>query len=468
MNKRSGVLGIDLGTSSVKMLLNDEDHTTIKVREGYEEPTPSGWWRAVKKAMSGLNLDGISAIGLTSQVGTYIVDEKEILPWSGKEGAKELAELKEKCGRELFLEEVSMPHPNLISYPLPRLMYIQKHWPEAARVCQPKDFLCEMLTGTCVTDPYSWRGLANLSEHRYSGKLLDRIGFPVRKLPEMRRPTELAGYTKETKLNGNVLPGGIPVFVGMNDFFASLLGMGVLEIGDLFDISGTSEHLGVVEASVNPDTDLVSGPYLSENVHYGVTASAGVSLGYGMELFGFNEVDPIQNLRKKPPVFLPYLNGERAPIWDAGAQGMFFGIHGECRKSDMAYAVLEGVVFSLYHIYESMGSPPAGSMCVSGGAAANPVLNQMKAELFDVPVVVPEETDTSALGACMTAAIGLGWSTDFAEAVRQNVRIRERVEPCGRYRQLLKQRFEIYKELYPATKKQCERINSLSKGGLDL
>lgn len=458
MNKKSGILGIDLGTSSVKILLKYGDHTTVKVREGYEEHTPSGWWKAVKKALSGLNLNGLAAIGLSSQVGTYIVDGKEVLAWSGKEGAKELADLKEIFGRELFLKEISMPHPNLISYPLPRLMYIKKHWPKVEKVCQPKDFLCEMLTGTCVTDPYSWRGLANLSEYRYSRKLLELIGFPLHKLPGMRTPTELAGYTKEISLKGNVLPEGIPVFVGMNDFFASLLGMGVLEIGELFDISGTSEHLGVVETNVNPDTDLVSGPYLSGNVHYGVTASAGVSLGYGMELFGFEEVDPARNLRNRPPVFLPYLNGERAPIWDADARGMFFGIHGECGKSDMAYGVMEGVLFSLYHIYECMGSPPISSMHVSGGAAANPVLNQMKAELFRVPVLVPEERDTSALGACMTAAVGLGRCADFAEAVRQNVRIRECIKPCNQYQTLLKQRFEIYKELYPATKKQIGKL----------
>lgn len=463
MSKRSGILGIDLGTSSVKMLLKYGDDTTIKVREGYEENTPSGWWEAVKRAMSGLNLNGLAAIGLTSQVGTYIVDGKEVLPWSGREGAEELEELKERYGRELFLKEISMPHPNLISYPLPRLMYIQKHWPKTKQVCQPKDFLCEMLTGTCVTDPYSWRGLANLSEQRYSRKLLDVIGFSANKLPEMRPATALAGYTKETELKGNALPNGIPVFVGMNDFYASLLGMGILDIGGMFDISGTSEHLGVIETNVKPDTELVSGPYLNGNVHYGVTASAGVSLSYGMDLFGLKEVNPAQNLRNKPPIFLPYLNGERAPIWDADARGMFFGIHGDCGKSDMAYAVLEGVLFSLYHIYECMGSPPVSTMRISGGAAANSALNQMKAELFGIPVLMPEETDTSAMGACMAAGIGLGCFKDFGEAVRQNVNIREHIEPNGEYQQLLKQRFKIYKELYPATKKQSIKLLQLTQ-----
>lgn len=458
MNKKSGILGIDLGTSSVKMLLKYEDGTSVKIREGYEENTPAGWWKSVKTALSELDLKEIAAIGLTSQVGTYIVDGKEVILWSSREGTEELAKLKENCDREVFLKEISMPHPDLISYPLPRLMYIAKHFPQAEKVCQPKDFLCEILTGACVTDPYSWRGLANLSTYRYSRKLLDRIGFPLHKLPEMRIPTETAGCTKEIKVNGSMLPAGIPVFVGMNDFFASLLGMGVIEVGDLFDISGTSEHLGILEAGVDSDTKLISGPYLSGNVHYGVTASAGASLDFGMKLFGFEEVDPIRNLRNRPPVFLPYVNGERAPLWDADARGMFFGICGECGNSDMAYAVLEGVIFSLYHIYEYMGKPSVNSVRVSGGAAGSPVLNQMKAELFGVPVLVPEETDTSALGACMTASVGLGRSVDFAEAIRQSVRIKEYVQPRERYQKLLKQRFEIYKELYPAVKDQYGKL----------
>lgn len=483
MNKPDCVLGIDLGTFSVKLLLKYRDGRTVKAREGYAEPAPLGWWRAIKKALSRLELQGLGAIGLSSQVGTYVVDNREVISWSGKEGAEELAEIREHWSRDFFLQEISMPHPNLISYPIPRLLYIKRHYPEAEKVCQPKDFLCEMLTGSCVTDPWSWRGLTKIpgapfiqssrkqesqtgaslfhpsrgltdvSGCTYSRTCLERIGFPLSKLPEMRSPLDLAGFTREIPIKGGVLPAGIPVFVGMNDFFSSLLGMGVLEPGSLFDISGTSEHLGIVEKRIHPDTELVSGPYLSGNVHYGVTASGGASLAYGMELFGYEEVHPAQNLDRNPPIFLPYINGERAPIWDADARGMFFGIHEDCRKSDMAYGVLEGVLFSLWHIYEYMGKPQADSMRVSGGAASNAVLNRMKAELFGVPVLVPKETETSALGACMTAAVGLGWFSDYREVAERFCAIRERVSPCRQYKRTLEQRFAIYKDLYPATKK---------------
>lgn len=485
MSKGESILGIDLGTSSVKVILKSRDGTAIKGKEAYEEQTPSGWQEAVKRAVSGLDLSHLKAIGLSSQVGTYIVNGRDIIGWNSKKGEQELAEVKTKYDRETFIREISMPHPDMISYPLPRLSYIQKHYSEVRTVCQPKDFLCEMLTGNCVTDPYSWRGLANLSTGRFSQKLLEGIGFPAEKLPRLTGICDIAGYTRGFSseepvipveksafpIEKTVFPTGIPVFTGMNDFFSSLLGMGIYKTGELFDITGTSEHLGVSEPSLNPDTGLVSGPYLRGNVHYGVTASSGASFDYGMRIFGLDNIDVEQCLKNRPPIFLPYLNGERAPIWDADAQGMFFGIHGTCGKSEMAYAVLEGVAFSLYHIYECMGKPKADVMRVSGGASANRTLNEMKAELFGVPVVVPEETDTSALGAWMAAAVGLGWFTGFEEAAEQNCKIKETITPCGRWQKILKQRFAVYKELYPATRKlmTCLRISAIdfnTTGGL--
>lgn len=466
-------MGIDLGTSSVKMILRGLDGAAVKIKEPYDEPSPAGWQRAVKKSLAGLDLSRVAAIGLSSQVGTYIIDGREVIGWDDRKGAQELEEIQKRYGRELFMEEISMPHPNIISYPLPRLIYIAKHYPGVEKVCQPKDFLCEMLTGNCVTDPYSWRGLANLSTGRYSGKFLDEIGFPVQKLPQLTGVLEPAGSTreipldgkygtegetsaavstKEIPLDGKRLPAGIPVFTGLNDFFASLLGMGAYREGELFDITGTSEHIGVIEPAVNLDTALVSGPYLSGNAHYGVTASSGASLDFGLRMFGLREAAWEQVLKNNPPIFLPYLNGERAPIWDPDARGMCFGIHGSCQKADMAYSVLEGVVFSLYHIYESMGMPKADRMRVSGGAAANHTLNELKAELFGVPVLVPEETDTSALGAWMAAAVGLGWFSDFGCAIQNVCKIKEIIKPCGRYQELLKERFAVYKTLYPIMK----------------
>ena len=460
MNKKS-VLGIDLGTSAVKLLQRFEDGQVVKEKERYEEISPKGWWEAISRAMQRMELESVAAIGLSSQVGTYIVDDTEVISWNAPIGGEELAELKGTYSQEEFLTEISMPHPNIISYPLPRLLYIKKTYPAFQKVCQPKDFICEKLTGKCMTDPYSWRGLANLATKTYSKKFLKEMGITKDMLPQMIDYTEVAGSTLKHTIPGSNLREGIPVYVGLNDYYASLLGMGIWNTGDMFDITGTSEHLGILEDAVNMETEMVSGPYLRHHVHYGVTGSSGASLDFGLQFSKTGEMDLGETLKHKPPIFLPYLNGERAPIWDGDAKGVYFGIQAGCSKEDMAYAVLEGVSFSLYHIYEKMGQPEAKVMYTAGGAAVNRTLGQLKAELFGIPVKILKEHDTSALGACMVAELGVGRYQDAREAMSLGVQVEETLYPIGKYQETLKQRFAVYKELYPALKEHFKQLGGI-------
>lgn len=458
----NSVLGIDLGTSSVKVLQVFADKTIVKAKAEYEEISPEGWWKGICHALSQLDLSEVKGIGLSSQVGTYIINDTDVISWSDGAGAEELAWVKEHYDTETFVKEISMPYPNIISYPIGRLKYIKKHFSKIESVCQPKDFICEKLTGNRVTDPYSWRGLANLKTQTYSQYFLDEIGFPIEKLPRIIDYREIAGYTKELSLGHTSLPQGIPVYVGLNDYYASLLGMGIQKNGDMFDITGTSEHLGIIEETICMNSKMVSGPYLHEHVHYGVTASSGASLDFGLRLLENETIELESMTKRQPPIFLPYLNGERAPIWDADARGMFFGLHGECTKEDMAYAVFEGVVFSLYHIYEAMGKPFASGMKIGGGASVNPLLNQLKAELFQIPVWMVEEKDTSALGAAMIGVLGCGWYEKEQEVIEALCSVKEKIEPTGNYKKWLMKRFEIYKALYPAVKEQYQKLKELS------
>ena len=460
MNKKS-VLGIDLGTSAVKLLQRFEDGQVVKEKERYEEISPKGWWEAISRAMCRMGLESVEAIGLSSQVGTYIVDGTEVISWNDPIGAEELAELKGTYSQEEFLAEISMPHPNIISYPLPRLLHIKKNYPAFQKVCQPKDFICEKLTGKCMTDPYSWRGLANLDTKTYSKKFLRDMEITEDMLPQMIDFTEVAGNTMKDIVPGSSLGEGIPVYVGLNDYYASLLGMGIWNTGDMFDITGTSEHLGILEDVVNMETEMVSGPYLQHHVHYGVTGSSGASLDFGLQFSKTGELDIGEALKRKPPIFLPYLNGERAPIWDGDAKGTYFGIQAGCSVEDMAYAVLEGVSFSLYHIYEKMGHPKANAMCTAGGAAVNRTLGQLKAELFGIPVKILKEHDTSALGACMVAELGIRRYQNVEVAMASSVEVEETLYPTGMYQEILKQRFAVYRELYPALKEHFKQLGGI-------
>ena len=454
------ILGIDLGTSAVKMIYHD-GQKLHKVKEKYESVSPDGWMSAIRKCTAQLELSGLRAVGLSSQVGTYLVDFMDVISWNDPAGKEELGEILASVSREEFVRETGMPHPNIISYPLPRLLYIKRQFSDAKFVCQPKDWLCYALGGRYLTDKFSWRGLADLNsaEAKFSDSFLKKFELDSLSLPSLCDPTAtVARVTREgSEISG--IPEGVAIVVGCNDFFAGLIGMGIINDGDAFDITGTSEHLGILTESIpEKDDSLVCGPYFAHNAHYGVTQSSGKSLDFGMKLYDLSEVDIEGCISANPPIFLPYIDGERAPIWDAGARGVFFGIGEGCDKKILAYSVMEGVCFSIYHIYETMGKPAIGSLTVSGGASSNVAMNKIKSSLFNCPVCIPKESDSSAYGAQILASVGIGDLPSAEEAARQLCRKNLAAEPDEILGDRLRERFEIYKSLYPALKEQFKKF----------
>ena len=475
MEIKKCILGIDLGTSSVKILKKYEDGSVRKLKNTYKEPLPMGWWQSILELASRIDWQEVMAIGLSSQVGTYVINDKEVIGWNENVGKEELSWWKENYTTEQFIQEISMPHPDIISYPLPRLKYIKDHMEDIDTICQPKEYILKCLTGEWVSDPYSWRGLANLEKKDYSEFFLQKLSIKREQLPTLKKQDELAGYTKEVRFANNVLPEGIPVYVGLNDYYAGLLGMGVGEKSQMFDLTGTSEHLGVIQDGIMSNTTLVCGPYMKDIVHYGVTASSGPSIKYGLRLLSAHRAEiegnkemqtdgnrtkeycvPSPDLDKrrkeKPPIFLPFLKGERAPIWNADARGVFFGMEENVDLEQMIYAIMEGVVFSLYHIYDTMGKPEMNHITVSGGAAEIDYLNELKSQVFGCKVQVVRESDVSALGACMVAAVGTGLYKSYEQAIEEWVQIEKIIEPAGDYKEWFCKRFRIYKQLYENVK----------------
>ncbi|MBQ7096482.1 MAG: hypothetical protein IJN96_00235 [Clostridia bacterium] len=457
MNK--SVLGIDLGTSSVKVLKYSSDEPQV-TSEKYDEISVDGWISALTRALGRLDLSDVVAIGLSSQVGTYVVNRKKIISWNDAEGSAELEEICPKYGKDLFMKEISMVHPKLISYPIPRLLSIKRKFGEVGEICQPKEKIMEFLTGNSFSDKYSWRGLCNMESGNYSDFFLGELGIERKVLPKLKNIFSECGRIREEVAEKTGLRKGTPVFNGLNDFYASLLGMGILEENQVFDITGTSEHMGVIKSNVDSETMLVSSEYFGKSVNYGVTAASGPSLDFGMKNFGFEDLDWV--LCRNAPIFTPYLRGERAPVFDADASGTFFGIKADTTKQELAYSVLEGVAFSIYHIYELLMDEKCGGVTVSGGASKNLLLNSIKATLFDSEVSTLKIADTSALGACVVAAVGNGMYGSVKRVVSDMVKKDCTYKPNPN-RELLLKRFEIYKEIYPALKDKYKRLKETEK-----
>ncbi|MEA4888966.1 MAG: FGGY-family carbohydrate kinase [Clostridiaceae bacterium] len=448
------LLGIDLGTSSVKLLLRHEDGSIEKAKCAYGVKDFAGWWQALVQAARQLDLTNVTALGLSSQVGTYLVDEEHIIAWSAPEGFTELQETKAAFEQSVFIREITMPHPDILSFPLPRLRYIRKTYPGASSICMPKDLLIQQMTGTRITDIYSWRGLADLEHGRYSRFFLDWLGIAADMLPPLAQPADCAGVVQASVTRQLGLPANTRVIVGCNDFFAGLLGMGVSNEGDLFDITGTSEHIGGIAKSALPTAPPVSGRYFSGFVRYGVTGSSGAAHQFGLGLYK-EKIDAASCIARGAPLFLPYLNGERCPVCDPQASGAFVGIRGGCSNDMLAYAVKEGIAFNLRQILELLHMD-GDNLLLSGGSAQDDELNQIKADILQKRVFALHEPDASAMGAMMLAGMGCGVFADMKDAIarcRGPVRI---ISP--RDGLFIPERFERFKEIYPALHENFDRL----------
>lgn len=447
---KKNFLGIDIGTSSVKALLLGDDGRILKYKQNYKEVSINGWRDAIKNVLKNFNGENITAVSFCSQVGTYILDDDKIIEWNSSAGKEQIELLKETITKEEFIEEISMNHPDIISYPLPRYLYVKQNYPRVKKVCMPKEYFIEQLTGNYVTDQYSMRGIANLKNNEYSKKLLDKFNVDFN-LPKIVDATALCGYVSESAEKEFSIKKGTPVYVGCNDFFAGLLGMGIIKEEQCFDLSGTSEHFGVITKDLI-DTNMVSGKYFYHNVTYGGTKSSGVSCDFAIKNFGLDEIDFREELEKNPPIFLPYLTGERAPIFDENARGVFFGISDKTDKKALAYSVLEGVLFSLYDIADNLGNSKTDYIICGGGSTVNPEFSKMKATLFGKRVINAVEKDVSALGAALIAMVGYGYKKDLVCAVSEYVKYEENILPEEKYRLKMLKRFDVYRSIYKSLK----------------
>ena len=462
MKKEKYYLGIDIGTSSIKALARSLDGRVIKAKMGYSGAEPEAWLEATRSIIAQINGSSdieIVALAFCSQVGTYIVNGTDVISWRSSAGKEELSKIKELVSEDEFINGIGMSHPDIISYPLPRLLYIQKHYGADAEVLMPKELLIRELTGNTVTDVFSMRGIANVREGVYAHGIIEKLGIEIA-LPELKYPTDIAGYVTESAAEKYGLSPNTPVYLGCNDFFAGLLGMGIYNDGDFFDLSGTSEHVGYVSSNINKK-GFVSGGYFTGNCTYGGTKSSGASCDLAISNFGIEGIELDRVMAKKPPIFLPYLCGERAPIFDENARGVYFGICGETDKESLAYATLEGVIFSLYDISLCMESPKPERLICGGGSSENHLMNSLRATLFDCDTVNVCENDTSALGACMLAMVGSGAYRDIPSAIRSAVRYREIVHPIPEYREILIKRFAIYKKLYADLADSFKNFNDI-------
>jgi xylulokinase len=484
------LLGIDIGTSSVKCMLIDGDMAVIGDASAsveliapqplYTEQRPEDWWDAVLTALRKVEAEGniclqdVVGVALCGQMHGLVPIDCEgntIRPAILWNDLRTVEECREIIGRVGGVDELVQRTNNTVlpGYTIPKILWLKNHEPEnyrhLARFVMPKDYIGYRLTGELYTDvsDASGTGVFDVRYKRWATGIIDSIGIDRRIFPEVRESAEIAGYVTVAAAASTGLRAGIPVFAGAGDGVCQSAGMGVVDGDVLGVVIGTSGVVSAVQKTFSINTggrlqyfcNCVPGEWIT----IGCQLSSGASIQWANQkiLRGPQDFSLFNNLAAQARagsggvIYLPYIGGERCPYNDANARGVYFGFTAELGLPEIARATMEGVTFGLYQIYRLTTScNPSFSprYCVtSGGAVKSPLWRQILADIFNLPVkTLKGATGGGAFGAAVIAGIGLGIWGSMREAL-SHAAVGAYTEPSNDnmiYREL----FKVYDSLY--------------------
>jgi xylulokinase len=495
-------LGVDLGTSSVKIVvMNNTGQVTASLSKDYDvsypkvgwaEQNPEDWWNAtrdgIRDIIKNYNIDGnsIKGIGFSGQMhGLVLLDQsgKVLRPailWCDQRTQEECDYLNKEIGQD----KISLYTGNmaLTGFTAPKLLWVKKHEKEIfdkiAHVLLPKDYIRYRLTGVFATDVSDASGMLmlNVKERKWSSEMLDILQIKEEILPKVYESWEITGNLTKEVAEYTGLTEETVVVGGAGDQAAGAVGTGIVKSGILSVALGTS---GVVFASsdkyeVDDENRLHSFCHSNGKWHQmGVMLSAASCLKWWVEEINKDAPgDAFENLLTEGTeapvgsnglVFLPYLMGERTPYSDPNAKGVYFGLNITSSRADMTRAVLEGVCFGLRDSLEILKSlqVPVEAVRVSGGGAKSPLWRQILADIFGVKVQVISSKEGPAYGAAILAAVGCGLYNSVDEACEKLIKVTATVDPIPENIEKYNRIYSVYNGLYPILKESFKEISKL-------
>lgn len=459
------VLAVDIGGSGLRCALIDEQGhmvarhaATVPIAQsepGVCEADPELWWRAFLSCVVAIaqeaptGLSHVAAIAIAGVTRTQVLIDRRgrlvrpAILWGDSRADADLPALLDRC---------PAGHPERAAlnayHPLARLWWLKQHEPEVlgrvAHVLEPKDYLNLRLTGVIASDAISQARLTAAAHAGEAGSLLHAIGLSQDLLPPLHTPPTVMG----TVAAGHQRPiadlRGVPLIALAHDSWASVVGLGAMRPGIGYNLSGTTEVLGVLSATAATADGLVTIDWGGGLFQIGGPSLAGGdTVQWLLELLGVHSADPnsigaaleaIMSAPRsaEPLLFLPYLQGERVPYWAPNLRGAWIGLSRQHRQVDLAWSVLESVAFLNRLVLEraeaAMGQAIT-EMRFGGGGAANPLWCQIKADVLKRPVVIPVGDEHGLIGAAIAAWTALGRFTDLESAQSRLVRIGRRYSP---------------------------------------
>lgn len=486
------ILGIDIGTSSVKAMLLDAEKGVIAVhaksyevdipQTGFAQQNPQMWWDALLEVFQQLKAEtpdayrNIKGIGFSGQMhGLVLVDkEGEVLRpaiiWLDQRSQKQMREIEEVLNQEQMGELLR----NRIScgFAFPSLLWVKEEEPDlfarTAAVLCPKDYLRLKITGKSgaeVVDASS-TGMFATAKRDWAWDLLEQFDLPKEIFPDAAESGDIAGYVTEEAARETGLPAGIPVIYGAGDQPAQSIGNGVTKEGKLISNIGTGGQISAFSKTPVYDKQLRTNTFChavkEAYTIFGATLCAGMSMNWAK-----NKVLCVDNYEQVKAwagsvnpgsdglIYLPYLSGERTPHLNPKAKGMFFGMTLGHENGHFLRAVMEGVTYSLKDcllLLKQMGVD-APMIIASGGGAASPLWLQIQADILDREVCVCNEKEQACLGACILAGTSIGIFQSLEEGCERFVKMNEKIYvPNPVNREIYEERFGVYRELYERTK----------------
>ncbi len=486
-------IGIDLGTSAVKLLLMEEDGTIKKIvnREypiafphpGWSEQNPYDWYEksmdGLKELIADCDRSKVAGISFGGQMhGLVALDETDavIRPailWNDSRTEEECNYLNEVIGKKTLSKYTA--NISFTGFTAPKVLWMKNKEPEnfarIHKIMLPKDYLCYRLSGVHATDVSDASGTLffDVKNRGWSKEMCEICGIKDEWLPKVFESYEAVGTLKPEIGEELGLSEKVVIAAGAGDNAAAAVGTGTVGNGACnisLGTSGTvfisSEKFGVDENNALHSFDHADGSY---HLMGCMLSAASCNKWWMDEIIGTKDYAKEQEAIEKPGenhvYFLPYLMGERSPHNDPKARGTFIGMTMDTTRADMTQAVLEGVAFALrdsFEVAKSLGVDiKATKIC--GGGAKSPLWKKMVANILNVTVEVPKSEEGPSMGAAMLAAVACGAYKSVKEAAEAIMTVKETIEPDAELAAKYEARYKQFREIYPVLRPLFQKLD---------
>ena len=486
-------IGIDLGTTSVKIIAVDEKGAVAKsVSREYpldlpkplwSQQSPNDWWEqtisGLNELLGGIDKSMVKAVSFSGQMhGMVTLDENDevvrpAILWNDQRTAKECEYLNKQIGQSKVAKWTG--NMALTGFTAPKVLWLRENEPEnfkrTKKFMLPKDYLAYKMSGVFASDMSDASGTLYLDVKRrkWSKDMMDVLGVAKESLPKLYESYEVAGTIRKELADELGLPDDVKVVIGGGDQAVAAVGGGVVGNGACSVSLGTS---GVVFSStdkffVDDNNSLHSFCHANGKYHLmGVTLAAAASLKWWVEEINkSNDYNGLLEEAKTSKIedtifYLPYLMGERTPHNDPNCRGTFIGMDMTHNRGNMTRAVLEGVAFSLRDTFEIMRDMGINisEISISGGGSNSPLWCQIMADVLDVSVNKLQANDGPAYGAAILAAVGYGLFESVEDACGEFIKVKESIEPVKENVELYNSKYGKFKKIYPATKELFKEL----------